>query len=242
MLFGKKAKGEKPVRRYFKYEDELILHGLILLAVLGLSLEVFLQIDITPVEERYWRMFRNVVLLNSSHLVLPFVFLLFYEPGRQFLSSKARQRSYLNFIGLSIALLLTVSFFTNFTWILPAHLDLYRDFLTRIFWLTVPFVHSVRQSWGISILMTRSSLQTPQVRSFSRQELTMMNLYSVGFAILFLCNGFPQMRAYQHWPAALCVGLAGFAMWSASKISSFHHTTKLLFMSRLLLWPLLPFS
>ncbi|NQZ01880.1 MAG: hypothetical protein HRT45_14550 [Bdellovibrionales bacterium] len=229
-------------KHYFSSRDEAVLNAIVIAAIVLFTVEMIFKVRVSPVEAQNWNMFKNVVLLNSVHLVFPFLFLGFFAPGKQLVRAKLQNTGDRRFLLLAFSAIFILAIFTVNKSLLPAGLEPLRYWTVHLFWIIVPMLHSIRQSWGISALMTKATPSAQGLKNYARVEGKMMLLYSVGYVVLFVFNDIAELRPFQIVPALVCIGFAAMAMLSAWRTQLFRGTNKLMFMLRLLLWPLFPFS
>ncbi len=238
-----------PFFYYFKKTDGFILLLVTCIAIAALIPELFLKLDLNPFDNKYsHKLFKNIFLLNGIHLICPFIFLFFWPPGRTLLVKKwAKQKTG---ILLSILVIILLSILSTQKLVLNSRMQTMNEKFFIFFWLLVPICHSIRQSWGISFLMTRSLLKTKKnneynFAGFIKWEKITMNLYTVAIVFIFIFTKFNDLffsKAIVYSSIIFSLLITIYLMYKFIDIFKLIKTNKLFFYLRFFLWPFVLFS
>lgn len=194
-------------------------------------------------------LFINILLLNSLHLVFPFMILLLLPNGREFVRTKAALWSKNKIVGLSVVLVVGLLFLVSL------HSTKSLDFLGPLkpliagsmiwVWYLVPTFHGMRQSAGVSQLLASpdigEDLKYHQARKLERK---LLRFYYGGVISAFV---FQKWWAATYPPliwimSAISMSLAVAIIYNSRNTSATGYTDKFIFSFRFLLWPLQPYS
>src|SRR5690606_12207494 len=95
----------------------------------------------------------NVILMNSVHLVCPFVVLAFWPHGREYVKRKTANKKFVAMSLLGVLFCIFLAVITSKADISPS--DIVNSFLGKFifwFWVFTPNFHGLRQSLGMSVI------------------------------------------------------------------------------------------
>ena len=227
----------RTAKTYFSPKDEWFLNVLITSGFICLIYEVLTKSSINLIPDTHNQLITNIFLLNGVHLLGPFLFLGLFSSGQRFLKEKLKTKKQMAILVASVLGILALSLLSesnlNYEW---------KGLFFKIFWLTVPMIHAVRQAWGISMLMTKStSLENKTERAISFERFA-MNIYSLLFIFVMIPKGFPALLPIQPFFVGGTFLLTLVLIIYFYRNKYFRDSCKLFFMLRLLLWPFFPLS
>jgi len=192
-------------------------------------------------------LFVNLILLNSLHLVFPFLILLLLPNGREFVRYKSvrwREHWLLGLAALfTVLLLFLVSLqSTKSMSLLEPLKPLIAGSMVWV-WYLIPTFHGMRQSAGISQLMAVPE-EDPKFQRAKKRERILLRFYYAGVMGLFAGQkwaGTPYQPIL--WViSAVTLGFAVAIILNTRKTSATGYRDKFIFSFRFLLWPLQPYS
>ncbi len=201
------------------------------------------------IDQNFNKFVINVFLLNSLHLIFPFMVLLLLPPGRELFLKKKTQWIQRWWIGAS-AVAIVVSLFIvslqsikNLEFISPI-----KPFLTEAMiwvWYLVPTFHGMRQSAGVSQLLNDPSrAQNIDQQKAKLKERRLLVFYYFAVIGAFVTQRIVSASASQWiwFMSSVALALAVAIIFNSRKLCVAGNNDKFIFSFRFLLWPLQPFS
>lgn len=195
------------------------------------------------------QLFINILLLNSLHLVFPFMILLLLPNGREFVRRKGITWSKNWIFGLAAALVVTIILIVSIESKRSlGFLEPIKPFIAESMiwvWFLVPTFHGMRQSAGVSQLIGSPNFKENEkyIRARKR-ERKLLRFYYLGVMSTFISQKWwattqPQVIWLM---SAVSMALAIAIIYNAKKTSAAGFEDKYIFSYRFLLWPLQPYS
>jgi hypothetical protein len=232
--------------------DRLVLY-IPFIAILAVIAEIVFKIatganPFSFLDANLNELFINIFLLNSLHLVFPFMILILLPQGRDFIRIKRVRWSQNWMIGLSVVFFISVLFLVSLQSI--KHLNFLEPFKVFIggsmvwVWYLVPTFHGMRQSAGISQLLGSSRFdENPKYIYAKKIDRKLLRFYYCGVMGTFIWQKWGVAYPHILWIMSAMTLLLGIAIIYNSKIiSTLDQSDKYIFSYRFLLWPLQPFS
>ncbi len=236
---------------YFSRGDE---HWIVLVPLLGiamLAIEPLLSMHINF--DRFGKFedfFINIFLFNSLHLICPFLVLGYWPSGRAYVRRKLTRPKFL----LATALVMIVVAIAAVATVNDRLFEgsVYGAIFTGTLlwvWILLPTYHGAKQSWGLSIMISKSAekdadpVSKARLKDFVAREKNFMRLHTASVVLsTILARSEILGDAWVGSICALSLALSFHYSYLCWKEEAFQPTNKFLFSLRFILWSLAAYS
>ncbi len=240
---------------FFLPRDWFLCLWLPVIGIIGAAIEIlFFRNLLEGLEPSKLRFVYNLVFLNATHLIFPFVLLSTVPEFRQLLASKMRgkhstRNRLILFSILSLILLMLV---IEKGWIFSFAQKNTKSIFFWV-WILLPTIHGLRQSGGLGILYSRaiytnvSTEDQRELTKFTQKERKILLFLYISTLVALVVQGIQELEF--HIPSLLIPilftipAVCAFCLFfEVKKARAFDGTDKLQFSARMLFWPMAGYS
>ncbi len=240
---------------FFLRNDWLVCLWLPVVGIFGAIVEIlFFGQVFESLDPSRLRFIYNLVFLNATHLIFPFVLLATVPEFRQLFFCKLKGKSGVGnlLIVLSTFLVISLMLVVQKGWIFTFAKHNTESIFFWI-WILLPTIHGLRQSGGLGILYSKAiyneaaTQEKESLANFQKNERSILFFLYTTTLLALVVQGAQGQGIHLHGlliPLLFCfpAGCAFYLFFKIQKVEALAKTDKLLFSLRMLFWPMAGYS